>query len=515
MALPTIFEDAGSLIASVKAGGAQRLAENVGTTTVVRVYATSGLTSTYTRTLAAHLSGIVVRAAWTHARIGGAGRAEILVKGGLADMDTAVQNEYEVELERGDPVVWYRGRVVGYKYETQGAGAVNTRLFCEGYLTKLAQLKIDKDYTSSTVKVIVTDILDTYVTPNTRIAYTASDVVGAYTVNSVSFKGRTVLEAFEMLGMMQGSTEWGVTEGNPKPQFYFLAEGSGTSEAQVLQFGKDAVDVTAEGSFESGYSTVKVIGGYGSTGAIVTGSYTDATAQTSFGKREKVISDSAVLNASDADRLAQNYATVYANGNGRYRVKVVSPDTRIEPDRTSGSISAAKKATIRGIDGAQVTDFFGMIQYEYTTRDGGASQLTAEVYAGLSEECVQNQVARLDRTVQSLVQQAQQGPAVYSGATLTDAGPVALTVHNAGVQTQVLTAAADRTIDADTGGTFGQRLTVAIQSDAAVARTITFGTNFRPNGTLTTPATASKYVAATFESDGTSWIETGRQTGGA
>lgn len=522
MTLPTILETGATLLASLPTITGTRVSGSAGTETVIRVYSTSGLTSTYTRALQAHLTGVVVNAKWAYQRIGGAGNAEILVKGGLADMDTAVQNEWEVELERGDPVVWYRGRIVSYRHETRGDGETMTRLFCEGYLTKLAQIKIDADYTSSTVKVIVTAILDTYVTPNTRIAYTAADIVGGYTVNSISFKGRTVLEAFEMLGMLQGSTEWGVTEGNPKPQFYFMAEGSGTSETQILQLGKDAARVSAEGTFELGFSTVKVIGGWTTGGAVITGTYTDSTAQTSFGKREKVISDSAILNASDANRLAQNYATVYANGNSRYHVDVIGPTTRIEPDRTSGSIAASKKATIRGKDGAQVTDFFGAISYEYDAGDGSAPRMSAKVQAGLPEECVQAHVARLGRTVESLVQQMQQlsSPTTYEHQVLTSGtAEIAVPASKTAVKTAFLTSTASETVTAPppivgANSVAGQRLTVMIQSDAAAARTITFGTGFRPNGTITTPATASKYVAATFESDGSSWIETGRQSGG-
>lgn len=510
-ALPTILETGGNLLASIGATGGTRVAGTAGVETVIRIYSCTGLTSSYTRSLQAHATGLVLKATWAYARIGGAGRAELLVKGGIADMDDAVKNEWEVELERGDPVVWYRGRIVGYKHETTPNGDTTTRLYCEGYLTKLAQIKIDKDYASSTVKVVVTDILDTYVTPNTRIAYTAADIVGAYTVNSLSFKGRTVLEAIEMLGVLQGSTEWGVTEGNPGPQFYFKADGTGTSETQVLQLGKDAVSISTEGTFETGYSTFKVVGGL-SSGSAITGSYTDGAAQTLYGKREKVIHDSAILHADDATRLATNYAAVYANGNGRYHVSVAGPETRIEPDRTSGSIAASKQAIIRGANGTQVTDFFGGIVYKYEQGEKGAPTVTAEVQLGLPDECVQAHFARMDRTVQSLVQQSQQ-LGFYGKTTVTDADHDVVVTANAH-QLYQGTFNGDRTPAADTGGKAGQRITYMVASDAAAARTVTFGTNFKSAGVLVTPATAGKYVSATFESDGTSWNEVGRQTTG-
>jgi|SRR3989304_8712070 len=101
---------------------------------------------------------------------------------------------------------------------------------------------------------------------------------------------------------------------------------------------------------------------------------------------------------------------------------------------------------------------------------------------------------------------------VGNGVALTDEAPVTLTVTSAYLHT--LTATTDRTINASGTGIFGQDIEVQIQSDAAAARTITFGTNFKANGTIVTPATAGKIVSITFTSDGTTWNESGRQTGG-
>lgn len=99
-----------------------------------------------------------------------------------------------------------------------------------------------------------------------------------------------------------------------------------------------------------------------------------------------------------------------------------------------------------------------------------------------------------------------------NSAALTDGAPVTLTVINAYLYT--LTATADRTINASGGGIGGQRISVAVQSDAAASRTITFGTNFKSTGTVSTPATASKYVVVGFTSDGSNWLEEYRQVSG-
>ena len=63
-------------------------------------------------------------------------------------------------------------------------------------------------------------------------------------------------------------------------------------------------------------------------------------------------------------------------------------------------------------------------------------------------------------------------------------------------------------INATTGGTAGQKATFLITNDATTGKTITFGTNFTPNGTLV--GTINLTATVVFISNGTSWIEQSR-----
>ena len=67
------------------------------------------------------------------------------------------------------------------------------------------------------------------------------------------------------------------------------------------------------------------------------------------------------------------------------------------------------------------------------------------------------------------------------------------------------------TINASVVGTAGQHIWVLIINDATSGKTITFGTNFKPNGTLT--GTVNKAAVVQFVSDGTTWYEVARTTG--
>lgn len=70
------------------------------------------------------------------------------------------------------------------------------------------------------------------------------------------------------------------------------------------------------------------------------------------------------------------------------------------------------------------------------------------------------------------------------------------------------------TLNADTGGLAGQEITFILIADSTTARVITFGTNFKSAGTISTATTSGKAVTITFISNGTSWYENQRITTG-
>jgi hypothetical protein len=72
----------------------------------------------------------------------------------------------------------------------------------------------------------------------------------------------------------------------------------------------------------------------------------------------------------------------------------------------------------------------------------------------------------------------------------------------------ITTAIGAATLNAASGGYYGQEWEIEIANDAGGARTITFGTNFRPSATVV--GTASKSIIVRFRSNGVAWLETHR-----
>lgn len=101
-------------------------------------------------------------------------------------------------------------------------------------------------------------------------------------------------------------------------------------------------------------------------------------------------------------------------------------------------------------------------------------------------------------------------PIVRTPSALTYASPTSVDTTLASVYTvTTVNATGSVTFNATTGGIAGQEMIIIITNDATSAKTITFGTNFLPNGTLT-PSGVGKIATIQFISNGTNFCEVSR-----
>lgn len=332
---------------------------------------------------------------------------------------------------RIDTVVWYKGRIVAYRHFFDEEGQRFTLISTEGYASKLRELTFSVTIAAGqTIKQAVTTILDTYVTPNTRIRYNTADVVGAYVlVGTLVFKNSTVIEAISKLAMLQGSTEWGVTEGGFIPAFYFIAESSAVDNDLAFILGDDQ-KLTVEGEFRGAINEVNVVGGISSAVAI-TGTAQDATAQTSYGERLLRVSWAALNNATDANRYATNLVNFFKDGNGRFSACKMGPTARLEPDRTNSGIGtgspvvvASEKAIFYG-DTAQTTVLWSSIEYDY--QQHCPTRLQSCIKAGVWDNDITSLVTNIEDRVSDLQSFVEQ--LASSGGAPTDATYLTLSNH--------------------------------------------------------------------------------------
>lgn len=413
MTLPTL------LASSTATDPGLRTPDDEGTSLEVRLYSTSGLSSSYTRELTTIYGAGAAEATWRMDRIGGVDHAEVVLQGGV-DLSTATKNEYEIQLERAGSVV-YTGRVAGYEHFTDPeTGELRTCVICEGYVTKLADVKISGTTwaAGTTVKSIVQDIMTSFVQTASRITYTASNIVGSYALAGSFTPNGSALSVLRTLALLQGSTEWGVSESNP-PHLYFVADSTATSETAQVMLGRDAGRLGASGSFQRAYNRVKVLGKW-SSGTQVTGTYNDAAAQALYGVREYEVAYPAISHATDAQRLAQNIAAAQSAGDASLYGTILGPDTRIEPARTTAgaAITGTPKVTFHGSDGVQQTELPERVEYRY--KKGSPVSLVAHVWAGAVEENEIQILRRIDRRLDSLLELGQQAQGGGGGSSKWD-----------------------------------------------------------------------------------------------
>jgi hypothetical protein len=96
-------------------------------------------------------------------------------------------------------------------------------------------------------------------------------------------------------------------------------------------------------------------------------------------------------------------------------------------------------------------------------------------------------------------------------SALTNSSTISCTMDNGNVFTLSTTTAVGNVQINATGGTAGQRATFIITDDATGGHVVTFGTNFKPSGTLT--GIANKSATVDFVYNGTNWYEISRLTG--
>ncbi len=102
------------------------------------------------------------------------------------------------------------------------------------------------------------------------------------------------------------------------------------------------------------------------------------------------------------------------------------------------------------------------------------------------------------------------GPIIQKVSALTYASPTSVNVVLGNVYTvTTVNATGSVTFNASAGGASGQSMTIIITNDATSAKTITFGSNFVANGTLT-PSGVNKVATIQFISNGTNFYEVSR-----
>jgi hypothetical protein len=205
--------------------------------------------------------------------------------------------------------LWYQG-LIEHKSPSLSGNSENISVSGHGYQAQLSRIYITELYTSTEVSVIVKDILDTYITPNTDISYSAADIeVTTFTPDKLDFN-TDALSALRTCADIVGGREWGVDKDR---NFFFKARSTSIGfryplERNVINFNEDL-------SFEDVVNRI-IIQGAEAGGTYYTATYNDAISQLKYNLRTRVIQNSSISTST----VAQQFATaVFAELSGAVR----------------------------------------------------------------------------------------------------------------------------------------------------------------------------------------------------
>lgn len=251
--------------------------------------------------------------------------------GGCEGFSFRVAKKYCTELELGNNFnvrfyirnnatknydIKYQGRIENRKNTLKGA-TEGIALSCYGYQSQLKDVHVNDTFTSTEISAIVTDLLDTYVTPNTDITYDAGDIdVTTFTPNSVKFNYVSLSEAFRKLSDITGGVVWGVDKNR---KFFFKAKSEVTSHRYFL--GGKILEFDVDDSSREIVNKVIVMGGKVSGSPFVY-TKTYAKGELKYKLREKIVKNSAIVTDAVAEQFADAYYALNKGVARRGHVKI-------------------------------------------------------------------------------------------------------------------------------------------------------------------------------------------------
>ena len=215
-----------------------------------------------------------------------------------------------------------------------------------GFFEQLDWVMVTASYQNTEISVIIKDIVQNIVAPNTQIAYNASKVEAtSYTVADISFDHALAKDAIQQLAAIAQGYEFGVDNSR---EFYFRPID--TEEYYFYWAGRHFQDVEIEEDPLSVRNKLYVKGGKIQAGGTnIVGSISDADSIATYGLREDMVTAPDVLNTADALQWAGQMLAEKKAPQTKARIKNVFFDT------TKAKIDSKGRIRITTFDDATYT----------------------------------------------------------------------------------------------------------------------------------------------------------------
>ena len=262
---------------------------------------------------------------WKYNRLGGCGNFSLNLARKY-NAPKALSGFFDIRIYKRNSANNYSLWFAGYIEEKEGTLGSKERINISGvgYVGQLRTVIVDTTYTSNEISVIVKDILDNYVVPNTDITYDAGDIEDTgFTADSVEFKGNA-MRAFETLAEIAGEREWGV---GADKKFFFK------QRSDVIGFrfvrGKQIKGYSPVFNFRDIVNKLYLEGG-DVGGSKYTRTKTASQSILKYGTLEKIIQNSSITTDSVADQYLTAILDEKSDLDIKAKLKLIDYESRFE-----------------------------------------------------------------------------------------------------------------------------------------------------------------------------------------
>jgi hypothetical protein len=285
---------------------------------------------------------------WEYNRVGGCGQCNVTLITPYDFIERKVVPKASIEIYI-DEELRYSGKFIKRIKKMRG-GLETLVLQFYGYVVDLVGFIVQDTYENTEVSVIIKDLLDTYIVPNTGITYDEADVeVSDYVVQSITFN-HSIRDAITLLAQLGGNFEWGVDRNK---KFYFKRTDPNVRRVYVI--GREVENFE---ELRDDEKIVNVLRVFGNNAAAPLAEVRSTLSVNIFGEKQDNLFESSISETSDANRLGAVKLKNLSNYQRAVRFSAAKDDEFIE------------ETTPLGATTLQLTTFRAMPKYRLAGKYG-------------------------------------------------------------------------------------------------------------------------------------------------
>jgi hypothetical protein len=248
---------------------------------------------------------------WDYNRIGGCGASMMnLEVVELPEVGADYNIQIRLEDGQGGTNLVYSGYVESNRPVVDVKPSVQLKAF--GYSGQLARVRVNETYANVEVSVIVKDILDTYVLPDTSIEYVDVDIEPTgFSIDSLPFDCMAD-EAMKTLAEIAGGVEWGV---DVNRKFFFTKKSDAIRH--YLRYKIDVAKFDPLDDYGAIINRLYIKGGKVG-GVQFEDTANNSESQGRYGLRSQIISNSSIVTSS----VSQRYGTMMLADQAKVQRKI-------------------------------------------------------------------------------------------------------------------------------------------------------------------------------------------------